>query len=117
MECQPDLTEVKRAWRELLDKLNESFGDLDLQGVLFLVGVQELGKGPQSFSKDQKQDLMHIGTCRLMSYYGYYELKGADEEGWPDWQVVKKPPAMKLGEQDLLLKQAAIRYFREGGLV
>ena len=117
MECQPDLEEVKREWKTLLDKLNESFGDLDLQGVLFLVGVQELGKGPLEFSKDQKQDLMHIGTCRLLSYYGYYEIRGSDREGWPDWQMAKKPPTMKLKEQDLLLKHAAARYFRENGLI
>ncbi len=117
MECQPDLAEVKREWKSLLDKLNESFGDLDLQGVLFLVGVQELGRGPLDFTKDQKQDLMHIATCRLMSYYGFYELHDTDPEGWPDWQMVKKPPTMKLKEQDLLLKHAAVRYFREFELI
>ena len=74
---------------------------------------QELGRGVQKYSKDEKQDLMHIATCRLLSIYGYYELKGTDDEGWPHWEMKLKLPKMSLGEQDYLLKQAAIEYFRE----
>ena len=117
MDCQPDLDVVKREWKLLLEKLDPAFGDLDLQGILFLIGVQELGKGVRSFSKDEKQDLMHIATCRLMSNYGHYELNGKDKDGWPVWHMKSKPPTMKLREQDLLLKNAAIQYFRENGMV
>ena len=109
-----NVEELKRDWDEMLTKLSNLFdADLDLQGVLFLIGVQELGRGVQKFGKDEKQDLMHIATCRLLSIYGYYELKGLDEEGWPHWEMKQQLPKMSLGEQDFLLKQAAIEYFRE----
>jgi hypothetical protein len=107
-----DIEVLKSKWEILVKKLAEDFGEEpDLQVVLFLIGIQELGKGPQNFSKDEKQDLMHIAVCRLMSTYGYYLLKGVDQDGWPHWELVKKIPPLTLREQDVLLKEAAIEYF------
>ncbi|MCE2845773.1 MAG: hypothetical protein LW707_01930 [Sphingobacteriales bacterium] len=112
-----NIDELKSDWNGLLELLSTRFdADLDLQGVVYLIGVQELGHGPRSFSKDEKQDLMHIATCRLLSRFGFYELIGSDDEGWPHWQLVQKIPPMSLGEQDYLLKQSAIDYFREQGV-
>jgi hypothetical protein len=106
-----DLKILKEKWDALCRKLSNDFGDEpDLQVVLFLIGVQELGKGPQDFSKDEKQDLMHIAVCKLLSTYGYYELTGHDQDGWPHWQLVNQLPPLSLKEQDLLLKQAAVEY-------
>lgn len=107
-----DLQELKTKWDALIKKIGEDFGEEpDLQVVLFLIGVQELGKGPLKFSKDEKQDLMHIAVCRLLSTFGYYELIGHDQDGWPHWELTKKLPPLSLKEQDLLLKQAAVEYF------
>ncbi len=107
-----DLQNLKSKWEELCRKFGEDFGEEpDLQVVLFLIGVQELGKGPLKFSKDEKQDLMHIAVCRLLSTFGYYELVGHDQDGWPHWQLINKLPPLSLREQDLLLKQAAVEYF------
>jgi len=107
-----EIQELKSAWEKLTSRLEEQFGEPpDLQAIIFLIGVQELGNGPQKFSKDEKQDLMHIATCRLLSQFGYYELEGSDQEGWPHWKLVKPLPTLSLKEQDLILKQAAIHYF------
>ncbi|MFM7079627.1 MAG: hypothetical protein ACKOYC_07520 [Bacteroidota bacterium] len=106
--------EIKTDWGLLLKKIESHFGvDPDLQGILFLIGVQELGVGFRNFSKSEKQDLMHIATCRLMSFYGYYLLKGQDSDGWPHWELVEQIPVLSLKEQDLILKKSAIRYFKE----
>lgn len=78
---------------------------------LFLIGVQELGKGPQKFSKRQKEELMHIATCRLLSEMGFYELEGLDQDGWPHWKQIQDIPPYSLFEQELLLKQLIINYF------
>ena len=110
VESEVDI--LKKRWQQLVASMEQRFGDLpDLQVMLFLVGVQELGKGPGTFSKDEKQDLMHLGTCRLLSQYGYYEYRGADTDGWPEYSLVKKLPPMTLREQDILLKQAVLDYF------
>ena len=109
-----NVEELKVQWEVLLNKLSDQFNaELDLQGILFLIGVQELGQGFKKFGKDQKQDLMHIATCRLLSVYGYYKLEGVDDEGWPHWKKTQSLPRMTLGEQDFLLKQSVIEYFKE----
>ena len=107
-----DIQLLKTKWEVLVKKLGEDFGEEpDLQAILFLIGVQELGRGPLKYSKDEKQDLMHIAVCRLLSKFGYYELIGHDQDGWPHWKLAGKLPPLSLREQDLLLKQAAVEYF------
>lgn len=85
----------------------------DLNAILFLIGIQELGRPRQSFSKEEKQDLMHIAVCRLLSYEGYYEFAGRDADGWPHYRMVKPFRAQGLKDQEELLKVLVIRYFKE----
>ena len=85
----------------------------DLNAILFLIGIQELGRWKDKFTKEEKQDLMHIATCRLMSYYDYYEFEGRDGDGWPHWKRSKTIPLIDIKEQVHLYKNAIIRYFKE----
>ena len=105
--------ELQKSWVELLYKIKEQTGKrpADLNAVLFLIGVQELGRGMKSFSKEEKQDLMHIAICKVLSFAGYYELEGVDKEGWPHWKLVKKLPKFDLIEQEKLLKIQILEYF------
>lgn len=105
--------DLEREWQALLDKLEKSVGKrpADLNSVLFLIGVQELGKGRRNFTKEQKQDLMHIAICKVLSFSGFYELEGVDEDGWPHWKMMKKLPHFDLLEQEKLLKMHVIEYF------
>jgi hypothetical protein len=106
--------ELRAKWKALTASMAVQFGDEpDLQTIIFLIGVQELGRGHNNFSKDEKQDLMHLATCRLLSQYGYYEFTGLDSDGWPHYKLVKGLPAMTLRDQDILLKQAVVHYFEK----
>ena len=107
--------EINIKWKELQEKIAKDFdSDIpDLKVVLFLIGVQELGKGPGKFSKRQKEELMHIATCRLLSEMGFYELEALDQDGWPHWTLVKPVPSFAMMEQELLLKSLAIHYFED----
>lgn len=100
-------------WQKTLIKLEELIGKKpsDLKSVLFLIGVQELGKGLKSFTKEEKRDLMHIAICKVLSLSGFYELEGLDENGWPHWKVKKKLPHFDVLEQEKLLKMHVIEYF------
>ncbi len=106
---------LETEWDQLLVALENNIGKRpsDLNAVLFLVGVQELGKGPLFFSKEQKQDLMHIAVCKVLSLSGFYELEGLDAEGWPHWKSTQKLPHIGLRHQETLLKEHTIKYFRE----
>ena len=107
--------EVERKWQSLRLVLQKEFGrkPKDLNGILFLIGIQELGKGGAVFSKEEKQDLMHIGICKVLSLPGFYELEGLDEDGWPHWKLVKKLPHFDLLEHEKLLKMYVIDYFEQ----
>jgi len=107
--------EQEKSWASLLTALEKLIGKKpkDLNAVLFLIGVQELGQGRKYFEKEEKQDLMHIGICKVLSLSGYYELEGLDKDGWPHWKLVKKLPHFDLLEQEKLLKMLVIEYFEK----
>jgi hypothetical protein len=105
--------EINSKWNALQDRIALEFDNEkpDLKVILFLIGVQELGKGPRKFSKRQKEELMHIANCRLFSELGFYELEGLDQDGWPHWKLVKPIPAYTLLEQEMVLKSLVVTYF------
>ncbi len=106
---------LQKDWVNLLYKIKEITGKrpTNLNAVLFLIGVQELGKGNRTFSKEEKQDLIHIAICKVLSLAGFYKLEGLDSEGWPHWKLVCKLPKFDLIEQEKLLKIQIIQYFKE----
>ncbi len=110
-----DVKIINEKWKKLSSKISLEFDtdEPDLKVFLFLIGVQELGKGPKKFSKRQKEELMHIATCRLLSDMGFYELEGLDQDGWPHWKVVKPIPAYTVIEQEYVLKQLILNYFED----
>ncbi|MFD2873260.1 hypothetical protein ACFS5N_12320 [Mucilaginibacter ximonensis] len=107
--------EINKKWTELQERIAVDFDSEkpDVKVMLFLIGVQELGQGPRKFSKRQKEELMHIATCKLMSMMGFYELEGLDQDGWPHWKLVKTIPSYTLLEQELLIKSLIVNYFNE----
>lgn len=101
-------------WLKLRIKLKEKYGiKPDMNGVLFLIGVQELGTAKQVYTKEQKQDLMHIAICTILSPSGYYLLSGYDDEGWPHFDQLKALPAFELYEQENFLKDHVLLYFEQ----
>jgi hypothetical protein len=107
--------DLERQWQKLLRKIEMQLGvrPKDLNAVLFLIGVQELGQGSRSFTREEKQDLLHIAACKVLSLAGYYSLEGRDEDGWPHWKASGKLPHLSLGEQEKLLKMCVIDYFEQ----
>lgn len=108
--------QLKERWEQLVNILSNQFSqgeDLDLDAIIYLIGVQELGKVHQKFKKDEKLNLMHIAICRLLEPYGFYEFDYFDEEGWPHYQVKEELPPLKAGEQSVLMKEAIVNYFIE----
>ena len=115
---QDMVEDLQVRWLKLRIKLKEQFGiKPDMNGVLLLIGVQELGKGPQEFSKEQKQDLMHIAVCSLLQSSGYFVLDGFDEDGWPHFTQLKPLPDADLLEQENFLKDHILLYFQDQGFI
>ena len=108
--------QLKTQWESVVKLLSNRFADgetLDLDAIIYLVGLQELGQLRRKFKKDEKLNLMHIAICRLLEPYGYYEFDYFDEEGWPHYTVLEQLPQLKAGEQSVLMKEAIVQYFLE----
>jgi len=112
--------QLKERWEKVVTFLSDKFADgevLDLDAIIYLIGVQELGKINNEFKKDEKVNLMHIAICKLLEPYGYYEFEFFDKEGWPHYKVIKELPALKAGEQSVLMKDAIVNYFLEKEII
>ena len=112
--------QLKERWNKVVELLSNQFSqgeDLDLDAIIYLIGIQELGKLHREFKKDEKVNLMHIAICRLLEPYGYYEFDFVDKEGWPHYKVKEELPPLKAGEQTILMKDAIVNYFLEKELI
>jgi len=110
--------QLKQRWELVVEKLSDRFSDgdpLDLDAIIYLIGVQELGQLDRKFKKDEKMNLMHIAICKLLEPYGYYEFDYFDTDGWPHYKTITELPNLKPGEQTVLMKEAIVNYFDEIG--
>lgn len=115
MEAQNDLF-VR--WMQLEQQLVERFGKKpDLETVLFLIGIEVLGDVKKKYTKEQKQDLMHIAVCTLLSQSGYFEPDYTDNDGWPHFRQLKALPTLSLREQEDFLKDHVLLYFQQSGFL
>jgi hypothetical protein len=101
------------AWEQLLLTLEKQFGKKpDLQAIIFLIGHRELGQLKDKFSKEQKEELMHVGVCTLLEKAGLYTFIARDADGWPHWEIVRGMPKLNGEEQENLLKHQILAYFK-----
>ena len=111
---------LKDRWEELIKKLSARFSDgdpMDVDGIIYLIGIQELGQYHRTYKKEEKVNLMHIAICKLLEPYGYYEFEFFDEEGWPHYIIKESLPPLKAGEQSVLMKEAIVNYFVERAFI
>jgi hypothetical protein len=105
--------DLQQRWWNLEAKLAERFGKKpDMEAILFLIGIQEFGQLREKFTKEQKQDLIHVAICSLLSQSGYYELEKKDDEGWPHFKQLKPMPDMNSFDQENFLKDHVLLYFK-----
>ena len=105
--------EFQKKWDELLKKLNKRFDqDLDVQSILYIIGLQELGQNVEKLTKDQKVEVMHIAVCALLEPHGFYSYEGRDKDGWPHWKTVNELPRLNNSEQEQLIKEGILEYLK-----
>ncbi len=101
-------------WERLQEKLKTRFdSEMDVDAILYMIGLQELGKPFHRYKKDQKLEIMHVAICTLMEPFGFYEYEGRDEEGWPHWKLKENLPHLNAKQQNNLMVGAIIDYFKK----
>ncbi|CAI8241706.1 MAG: Uncharacterised protein [Flavobacteriaceae bacterium] len=111
---------LKERWEKLVAVLSDRFSDgeaLDVEGILYLVGLQELGQVHRKMKKDDNVNLIHIGICAVLEPFGYYRFDYIDDEGWPHFELLEELPPLKPGEQSVLMKEALVSYFLKRALI
>lgn len=106
--------DLQARWWKLEEKLVERFGKKpDMESILFLIGVQEVGGVGHRFTKEQKEDLMHVAVCTILISGGFYEHEGWDEDGWPHFKQIKELPTMEFMQQENFMKDHVLFYFSQ----
>ncbi|WP_235297957.1 hypothetical protein [Portibacter marinus] len=108
--------ELEFEWLKVRHIVKNAFGKQELpelKTILFLIGVQELGSLKTEFTKEEKVDLMHIAVCSLLSRKGIYEFVGRDDEAWPHYKQISAIEFEGVDDQEALLKECVIEYFKE----
>ena len=75
--------ELKERWDLVVEKLSNQFADgdtLDLDAIIYLIGVQELGKGAVEFKKDDKV---------IIPVNGEFSTRLAQQIEWAGGQTIK----------------------------
>ena len=112
--------ELKDRWDALVVILSDKFSNgqaLDIEGILYLVGMQELGQVHRKMKKDDNVNLIHVGICSILEPFGYYRFDYFDDDGWPHFQLLEPLPLLKSGEQSILIKEALVTYFLKRELI
>jgi hypothetical protein len=101
-------------WYKVRNKINQDFGKRpDINAMLFIIGMNEVGVVKENWEKEDKQNLMHVAVCKLLSKDGYYIFDKIDEQGWPHYIENKEIPKLNIKEQEELLKIKIVEYLEE----
>ncbi|WP_341657645.1 hypothetical protein [Blattabacterium cuenoti] len=107
-------------WNKVMSYIQNNFsieGKIDIIGIIYLIGIQELGKGKNIFfNQEDKINILHIAICRILEPFGYYLFLGKDKEGWPHYILKNKIP-FNPEEQLFLIKKAIIRYMNDENIL
>ncbi|MCK5781332.1 MAG: hypothetical protein KAH10_01975 [Flavobacteriales bacterium] len=106
--------ELDEKWGKVKAFFSDKFADgekVDVDTILYLIGVQELGTGKLKFEKDEKVELMHMATCKLLEPFGYFEFTAKDPDGWSHFKQVESIGDIDDNKQFELLKKACVFYF------
>ncbi len=88
--------------------------EASLEGVLFLIGIQERGKGFEpKIPRHKKEAIIMDGTYLAFETIGLYRRTGMEADGAWIWERVIPLPGLDVEAQEKLLKLAVLRYFEE----
>ena len=105
------MTDLEKKWSQLLEKLEKQFDqEMTLKGVLYLIGVQELNLGIKQYEREEKVNVLHVAICKILAPFGFYKFDRIDEDGWPHYSELKAIKNLSENQQELLMKEAVIKY-------
>jgi hypothetical protein len=98
------------------EKLQEIASRFDIENdmihFLFLIGIQESGRGFRAYTKEEKTDLIELGGATVLAPLGYYE-KVETSSSEPFYVANPQREMPNEFERELLMKKGIIAYFSD----
>ena len=105
------MKDLDKTWGQLIEKLEAEFHqDMTLKGILYLIGVQELNLGVKQYKREEKVNVLHVAVCKILTPFGFYKFDKVDVDGWPHYIELKAIKSLSEKEQELLMKEAVLKY-------
>ncbi len=106
--------ELEMQWAKICKKIALDFDkkEVDLETILMLIGIQECGIIKSKYTKEQKQDLMHVAVCSLLTPIGCFEYLHTDADGWKHYKAKATVLELTGDSQENVLKRQVIDYFK-----
>ncbi len=105
------MKDLDKKWGQLIEKLEAEFHqDMTLKGILYLIGVQELNLGVKQYKREEKVNVLHVAVCKILTPFGFYKFDKVDVDGWPHYIELKAIKSLSEKEQELLMKEAVLKY-------
>ncbi len=99
-------------WAKLKEVFKQSYGEYpSVISLLFLIGLEHVPSAESSLTKEEKQEVIHVGLCTLLQKEGLYAFDYLDDDGWPHFQSTELAKELDIEKQENYLKQLLIDYF------
>jgi hypothetical protein len=78
-----------------------------MEAILMLIGYQESPITGNSRNKEEKMELINLGTMAVLERQGYF-LRRAGEDNWPAFEPTEKEFT---GNREQEIREGIVRYF------
>lgn len=80
--------------------------------ALFVIGLEQLQNlNINTLSKEEKQDVIHVGLCTLLEQEGIYTREEIDQDGWPHFKPTNKAEIINIEKQENYIRKLILTYF------
>jgi len=101
-------------WAKLKEEFKSNYGEFpSVISLLFLIGMEHTPVFGVELTKEQKQEVIHVGLCAMLVKEGVYTLDHHDEDGWPHYKATEKSETINIEKQENYIKQLLINYFND----
>lgn len=99
-------------WAEIKESFKNSYGEYpSVISLLFLVGLAHVPEADGALSKEAKQEVIHVGLCKVLEQENLYTFTEFDEDGWPHFEPTNRTQRLDIEKQENYIKQLLIQYF------
>ena len=105
-------------WEALLEKVSCKLGrQATVDDILLLIGIREsCHPARANITPSEKENLVKMAEQTILVPGRYYQLIWVEDNGWPHYQPINRPPAMTEEERESFLRHWILEYAEKNGM-